>query len=109
MSELCDGPCVIVTIVSSLVEWRVSRYASYVWPCVPGFRFCFVFFFDRQISPYSARAAETALAGIYQDHDGNVNPQVGQPDLLAIVKAFTPEWIRRVRSGDIKPLPREPV
>ena len=45
----------------------------------------------------------------YHPKHGQANPDAGKPDLYAMCKAFFPEWNHRIKSGQIKAIPRGSV
>ena len=52
------------------------------------------------------------LPATYPDHHpkkGDPNPNAGKPDLYELCKAFYPEWHHRIKTGQIKSVPRGSV
>jgi len=52
------------------------------------------------------------LPAVYPDYHpkkGQNDPNAGKPDLYALCKAFYPEWHHRIKSGQIKSVPRGSV
>ena len=45
----------------------------------------------------------------YHPKKGQNDPNAGKPDLYALCKAFYPEWHHRIKSGQIKSVPRGSV
>ena len=54
-------------------------------------------------------AGSFVLAAVFPAHHplaGQANPQGGQPDLTAIVAAFTPSWVNKVKARKIQAVPK---
>ena len=52
------------------------------------------------------------LPAVYPPHhpkSGQADPNAGRPDLYTLCKAFYPEWHYRIKSGQIKSVPRSSV